>query len=226
MIVSRGRSYIFVHIPKTGGTSMALALEDRAMRDDILIGDTPKARRRRGRLSGFKVAGRLWKHATLADIDGLLAPDEMARMFTFTLVRNPWNRVASYYNWLRGQAFDHPAVRIARQTTFRGFLRDPLIRRSLSASPAASYMRDAQGREWCNAYIRLEHFEEDAGPLESHLGFRITLPHANASCGGGALYCEETAAAVAALCAEDTTRFGYRFPPSTPERTGESDSLE
>ena len=71
MIISPGRRFIFVHIPKTGGTSMALALEDRAMKDDILIGDTPKALRRRRRLKGAQAAGRLWKHSTLADIDGL-----------------------------------------------------------------------------------------------------------------------------------------------------------
>ena len=47
MILSRKRGYVFVHIPKTGGTSMALALEARAARDDVMIGDTPKARRRR-----------------------------------------------------------------------------------------------------------------------------------------------------------------------------------
>ena len=50
MIISHGRQYIFVHIPKTGGTSLALALEARAMKDDILIGDTPKAKKRRQRL--------------------------------------------------------------------------------------------------------------------------------------------------------------------------------
>ena len=43
MILSRGRKYIFIHIPKTGGTSLALALEARAMKDDIMLGDTPKA---------------------------------------------------------------------------------------------------------------------------------------------------------------------------------------
>ena len=48
MILSRGRRFIFVHIPKTGGTALALSLEGRAMKDDILIGDTPKARARAG----------------------------------------------------------------------------------------------------------------------------------------------------------------------------------
>ena len=40
MILSRGRRYLFIHIPKTGGTSMALALEARTMKDDLMLGDT------------------------------------------------------------------------------------------------------------------------------------------------------------------------------------------
>ena len=79
MILSRGRRFIFVHIPKTGGTALSLALEDRAMKDDILIGDTPKARARKGRLVGVKSAGRLWKHSTLSDIAGLVTDDEDGR---------------------------------------------------------------------------------------------------------------------------------------------------
>ncbi|MFV2003185.1 MAG: Type II secretory pathway, pullulanase PulA, partial [Paracoccaceae bacterium] len=30
MILSRARRYLFIHIPKTGGTALALALEARA----------------------------------------------------------------------------------------------------------------------------------------------------------------------------------------------------
>jgi len=68
VILSRGRKYLFIHIPKTGGTSLALALEDRAMKEDIVLGDTPKALRRRGRVKDVAARGRLWKHSTLADL--------------------------------------------------------------------------------------------------------------------------------------------------------------
>jgi|TARA_B110000908_G_scaffold110430_1_gene129537 hypothetical protein len=57
MIISMGRKYIFVHAPKTGGTSMALALEARVMKDDLMLGDTPKAIKRRKRLKDVKAAG-------------------------------------------------------------------------------------------------------------------------------------------------------------------------
>ena len=50
---------------------MTLALEPRAKADDIIIGDTPKAKRRRKRLADLTPVGRLWKHSTLRDIDGI-----------------------------------------------------------------------------------------------------------------------------------------------------------
>lgn len=214
MILSPGRGYIFVHIPKTGGTSMALALEARAQRDDILIGDTPKARRRKARLKGLSAKGRLWKHATLADIDGILTPDRIAAMFTFTLVRNPWDRLVSYYHWLRVQRFDHPAVALAQQHDFAAFLAHPQTRASIAANPYASYMRSADGVERASAYLRLEHLDDDMAPLCAQLGFRPELPHANRSrrhADYRAHYTEATAAIVAQICAEDIARFGYAF---------------
>ncbi|MEM6939470.1 MAG: sulfotransferase family 2 domain-containing protein [Pseudomonadota bacterium] len=214
MIISRGRSYIFVHIPKTGGTSLALALEGRAMKDDVLLGDTPKARARRHRVKALPETGRLWKHSTLADIDGLIGRDEIAAMFTFTLVRNPWDRMVSYYHWLREQRFDHPAARLARAESFAGFLRARETQASFRAAPAASYMTDAQGVERARLYIRLEHFTQDAAPLWAHLGFELALPWVNRSRRAAdhrGYYTAETRAIVAACCAVDIARFGYRF---------------
>ena len=216
MIISRGRSYIFVHIPKTGGTSMALALEARAMKDDVMMGDTPKALKRRRRLKDVQARGRLWKHSTLADIDGLVSTDEIAAMFTFTMVRNPWDRAVSYYHWLRAQRFANPHVTLAQALSFGDFLRHDMTRRSLQAWPAASYMRDATGREQADLYIRLEHFAQDAAPLTAHLGFAIDLPHENASARRKdyrSYYDDSLATLIASVCAEDIARFGYAFDP-------------
>jgi len=214
MIISSGRNYIFVHIPKTGGTALTLALEGRAMRDDILIGDTPKARRRRRRLRGVQAAGRLWKHSTLADIEGLVSRAFITEAFTVTLVRNPWDRVVSYYHWARAQDFDHPAVKIARSADFSGFLNHPHTRASLQSHPYARYVTASDGVECCRAFIRLEHFAADAAPFEAHLGFQLALPHVNISARHRdyrRYYTDTDSALVGRLCAADIARFGYLF---------------
>jgi len=215
MIISRGRRYIFVHIPKTGGTALTLALESRAMADDILIGDTPKAVRRRGRVKEMQATGRLWKHSTLADIDGLVERAEMLDFFVLTLVRNPWDRLVSYYHWLQGQSFDHPAVALAKAMEFGDFLAAEQTQRSISAAPYRSYVTDAGGVERCDLFARLEHLDEDLEPFEAHLGFQITpLQRINASAREAdwrGYYTDETAALVGRLCGADIARFGYRF---------------
>jgi Sulfotransferase family len=215
MIISRRRRFIFVHIPKTGGTALSLALEDRAKSDDILIGDTPKARARKGRLRGVKAAGRLWKHATLADIDGLVTADEVAAFFTVTLVRNPWDRMVSYYHWLRGQAFAHPAVGLSKSLNFSDFLHHAQTQTAVVLWPYTTYMRDAQGVERASLYARLEHLDADLVPFEAHLGFRMTpLTRVNESDrlrDWRGYYSEADAALVGRLCEGDIARFGYGF---------------
>ncbi len=215
MIISRGRRYIFVHVPKTGGTALTLALEARAKADDILIGDTPKARRRRARQKALQPAGRLWKHATLADIEGVVSRDEMRDFFTLTLVRNPWDRLVSYYHWLQGQGFDHPAVTLSKVLEFHDFLAHPQTRASIRAWPAGRYMRDSAGQEHCTKFVRLEYLDEDLAPFETHLGFSLRpLQRVNSSerhRDHRRYYDDTTAEIVAEICAEDIARFGYRF---------------
>lgn len=210
MIISQGRRYIFIHIPKTGGTSMAMALEDRAMKDDIMLGDTPKALRRRHKVKDVPASGRLWKHSRIRDIYGLVDQAQIDAAFCFTLVRNPYDRVQSYFHWLKEQRFDHPAVDLAKTLPFGDFLAHPHTQATLRDNPASSYMRDAKGRDTCAAYIRLEHLDTDLTSLEAHLGFALSLPHLNATTDAKRSdYTESQRALVAELCAEDFQRFDY-----------------
>ena len=223
VIVSRARRYVFVHIPKTGGTALALALEARAAKDDILFGDTPKARARAHRQKALTGHGRLWKHSTLADIDGLVTARDLDDWFVLTLVRNPWDRVLSYYVWLRTQRFDHPAVRLAAASDFSAFLAAPETRASLRAHPSEAYLRDASGRLRCTLWLRLEHLDRDIAPFEAHLGFRIApvaaFNRTHRDPDWRPSYSDADAALVADLCAPDIARFGYRFDdPVLPRR--------
>lgn len=215
MIVSPGRGYVFVHVPKTGGTALALALEARAQAADILIGDTPKARRRRGRIAGARTAGRLWKHSTLADIRGLLPDATLDALRPVTLVRNPWDRMVSYWHWLRLQNFDHPAVDAARRLPFGAFLADPGVGAAIRRAPYASYV--AGGRD--PIFVRLEHLSRDLAPFERLLGFTLDMPRANATERARdwrGYYDAAARARVAEMCAADIAAFGYRFDDPVP----------
>ena len=216
MIISRQRRFIFVHVPKTGGTALALALEARAAKDDILIGDTPKARARAGRWKGVKTAGRVWKHSPLSDVIGLVTVEEIMAFQTVTLVRNPWDRAVSYYHWLRAQGFAHPAGGLAKALDFHAFLAHPQTRTTFRLWPHGAYLRLPSGEEKPGLFIRLENYAEEVQPFEAHLGFRLPLPRANESARGRdwrPYYTDETAALLAEDCAEDIARFGYGFDP-------------
>ena len=185
------------------------------MKDDIMLGDTPKAVKRRHRVKEALTSGRLWKHSRLADIYGLVTQEDVENFYIFTMVRNPWDRLVSYYHWLKFQTFEHPAVALAKAQNFSNFLNHIETKSNIRDAPYGSYVRDANGVERCTQFVRLEHLEQDLKPLESHLGFAMRpFPQTNASDREQdyrTAYSDQDAELIKTLCSEDIRRFGYAF---------------
>ena len=208
MIISQGRKYIFIHIPKTGGTALSLALEDRAMADDIFIGDTPKAVKRRAKAKKWAGDRKLRKHSTLAELEGLVDPTEY---FVLTLVRNPWDRMVSYYHWLKDQTFDHRAVELAKLNGFSDFLNHP---ETVAVQSAETYTSYVTAPNVTPHFVRLEALADDIKGFEDHLGFKIDIPHVNRSdrdVDWRGYYSENDAELVGRIYSEDVKKFGYSF---------------
>ena len=103
---------------------------------------------------------------------------------------------------------------MARDMDFETFVTDARTQGSFRDYPADSYMRRTDGREQCAAYIRIEHFAEDAAPLAAHLGFDLSLPRQNVTVRDRdyrRYYSDASVQAVANSCARDIARFGYEF---------------
>lgn len=105
-----------------------------------------------------------------------MAPAQFDEYFKFTFVRNPWDRVASFYRFL---GYD-------RWCSFNRFvstyLPRQLERNHWFMCPQADYLHDAQGRLLVDFVGRFERLSEDFAIACSRMGLPApTLAHVNHS---------------------------------------------
>ncbi|MGB0498077.1 MAG: sulfotransferase family 2 domain-containing protein [Rubricella sp.] len=215
MIISPVRRFCFIHLPKTGGTSLTAAYEEIARVDDLLFGDTPRAKiRQAGFNRGKPAAMRLSKHATLADATHALPRLKLRDFMVVAIVRNPWDRLVSFYHWARVQTFDHPQVRAARRLGFPDFVRAPETAAAFS-TPSNAYWMLETGPPSDLRLLRFEILANEVATLPLATPLPL-LPHLNMSDrprDWRTLYDDETAALVPALFPFETQELGYRFDP-------------
>jgi chondroitin 4-sulfotransferase 11 len=179
--------FIFVHINKTGGSSVEKAL------------------------------GLRLDHSTALERRAKLGAAEWESRFTFTIVRNPWDKVLSHYAYrLRTEQTNLGS----RPVDFRTWVRlaygeqDPsYYDKPKMFMPQFRWISDEDGRIIVDFIGRFERLEADFAKVCDRIGRTTTLPHLKASPRGDyrGAYDDEAAEIVASRFAQDVEAFGYRF---------------
>ncbi|MGD9017181.1 MAG: sulfotransferase family 2 domain-containing protein, partial [Desulfobacterales bacterium] len=99
MMISIRYRFIFIHIAKTGGTSLREALSRQTWRDPYRI---PQALCSRiSGLFGHRLGCKIPRHARAVAAREMLPRELFDRCFKFAFVRNPWDLQVSSYHHIR-----------------------------------------------------------------------------------------------------------------------------
>ena len=148
-------NFIFIHIQKCGGTSI-----EAACRIPVKVHDPARVRRRR-------VGEKAWKKA-----------------FKFTVVRHPYHRMVSHYNYRRRTRQVAPDDPIALNDWIYATLvsQNPKYFTDYNAfAPCFEWITDPQGNVILDYVAKLEKIESDWVQIATRIGACKHLPRLNSS---------------------------------------------
>lgn len=186
MLISKRYNFIFVHIYKCGGTSVASALVPYAnlrfrftyewflSRKAIGLFERTLCLQDKGQsfFTGYH------KHSSALEIRDKLGDSVFNRYYTFTFVRNPFTFVYSLFRYIGGTR-SHKDHAIVRQMSF-----DQFIEYHIDSNPSTqkSLISDTNGVVLVNFVGRFESITEDFNRLCRDANIpACTLPHLNSS---------------------------------------------
>lgn len=218
----RDANFVFVHIPKTGGTTVEHVLGLRT--EEAYFSSLPLPHL----VPSFKTP----QHFTLQELEENLGGAFVAGAYKFAFVRNPWDRFVSEFEWRRrswaqkapddDRRFFYGEKELASLEAFTCVLELPArermdARRGLDShvEPQVSFLRDGRGSIGVDFVGRFETFDADFLRVLSVLGRSLhAVPHLGRSRRDPdyrRYYSPYSRAAVESFFADDIAEFGYRF---------------
>ncbi len=93
-MISIQKRFLFIHVPKTGGNSIQNILSQYSEDEIVVLADHQDGVER------FEVRNpqyKIHKHSTLSEYKAVLDPVLYHQLFKFAVIRNPWDRMISWY---------------------------------------------------------------------------------------------------------------------------------
>ncbi|MCB1382091.1 MAG: sulfotransferase family 2 domain-containing protein [Notoacmeibacter sp.] len=210
MLISTDKKFIFVHVPKTAGTSVTNMLSPYCL--------TPERTSYRRFLSHVPVPedphkAFMRKHDKAWWLKIKLPREMFDNYLKFAVVRNPFDYAVSYYFYTRRNV-THSRHKMAMRSTFSQYLKAMERKNWLTPVTQNSWLTDISGRHVIvDRILRFETLHDDLEALCGELGIEMDMPHANSSSHRhySGYYSAEDRALAEKLFARDLEMFGYRF---------------
>ena len=140
MVVSHSHKFAFIHVPKTGGTTITHLL---------------------GKL-GFTTKCSCMNHIRAGDLRALMTPELFDSYYRFAIVRNPYDLMVSLFYFAKKSKSYRSQSGIGEEelSTFENFMR---WRSSLGHSPQVAFMTelDDHSKEIVDKICRFEQYDRD-----------------------------------------------------------------
>ncbi|MGH9326231.1 MAG: sulfotransferase family 2 domain-containing protein [Terriglobia bacterium] len=206
-MISHEHRCIFVHVPRTGGTSIE---------DVIWPGDRSEAQLWMGCVSRYhnKYQTGGLQHLLARQIRQEVGASVFDDYFKFAFVRNPWDKAVSQFSYMAQRPDLRELIGMAADVTFAEYLRAIQLHLHVQWERQVEFLRDENGECMVDFVGRFESIRQDARFIFEQIGVSCEeLPRENPSCHRNyrEYFDGETRERVRQLYAEDIEVFGYEF---------------